>query len=81
MKIRMIQQVMVFALVLLSVSPSFADTKAQKQAKVRQKSTQILTKLYAAQPSARNAIKRAAGYATFSNFGMKILIAGGGKGT
>ena len=32
------------------------------------------------QPSARKAVESAAGYAAFSNFGMKILVAGGGSG-
>jgi lipid-binding SYLF domain-containing protein len=39
-----------------------------------------LTQLYSLQPGARKFIRRAAGYAVFSNFGMKILFAGGGKG-
>ncbi|HMI39156.1 MAG TPA: YSC84-related protein, partial [Nitrospiraceae bacterium] len=37
-------------------------------------------KLYQSRPSAKATIKAAAGYAAFSNFGMKILLAGGGKG-
>jgi lipid-binding SYLF domain-containing protein len=36
--------------------------------------------LYAAQPDARRAVEGAAGHAVFSNFGMKILLAGGGAG-
>jgi lipid-binding SYLF domain-containing protein len=72
--------VMVFALSLLIATPAAADTKAQKQAKVRQQAAQTLAQLYQAQPSAKAAIKAAAGYAAFSNFGMKILLAGGGKG-
>ena len=35
---------------------------------------------YKAQPSARKAVESAAGYAAFSNFGMKIFVAGGGSG-
>lgn len=69
-----------FALILSIAVPTVADTKAQKQAKVRKQVAETLAKLYSAQPSARAAIKAAAGYAAFSNFGMKILIAGGGKG-
>jgi lipid-binding SYLF domain-containing protein len=41
---------------------------------------QTLARLYKVQPKAKTAIERAAGYAVFSNFGMKILVAGGGKG-
>jgi len=38
-----------------------------------------LQQLYGLQPVARAVIRRAAGYVVFSNFGMKILFAGGGK--
>ena len=64
---------------LLAVSAA-AENKAEEQAKVRTSVDQTLAKLYQARPSARAAIKSAAGYAAFSNFGMKILLAGGGKG-
>lgn len=67
-------------LLLLITVPAVAKTKAQKQADIRKASDQILARLYQARPSTKAAIKAAAGYATFSNFGMKILIAGGGKG-
>ena len=39
-----------------------------------------LAAVYKAAPSARKAVESAAGYAAFSNFGMKILVAGGGSG-
>ena len=57
-----------------------AKTKAEKQAEVRKLANDTLAKLYQARPSAKAAIQSAAGYAAFSNFGMKILLAGGGKG-
>jgi lipid-binding SYLF domain-containing protein len=69
-----------FAVTLLMAAPSFAKTKEQKQAAVRKGAEQTLAKLYTVRPSAKATIKAAAGYATFSNFGMKILVAGGGKG-
>ena len=71
---------MMFALLLLIAVPSFAKTKAQKQAGVRKNASETLARLYKARPSAKATIKKAAGYAAFSNFGMKILLAGGGKG-
>ena len=37
--------------------------------------------LYKVQPNAKKLIEKSGGYATFSNFGMKILIAGGGTGS
>ena len=36
--------------------------------------------LYEVQPKAREALEGAAGYAVFSNFGLKLFIGGGGSG-
>lgn len=52
----------------------------QEKKEIRQKSKEILAQLYKAQPSAKAAVNKAAGFATFSNFGMKIFVAGSGKG-
>ena len=71
---------MMFAVILFIAVPSFAKTKEQKRAAVRKSADETLAKLYQARPSAKATIKAAAGYATFSNVGMKILLAGGGKG-
>ena len=54
--------------------------KAGEQAEVRKAGQSALAALYKAQPSAQKAVQSAAGYAAFSNFGMKILVAGGGSG-
>ena len=51
-----------------------------ERAEVRAVAHQTLQDLYARQPGAKQAIANAAGYAVFSNFGMKILVAGGGTG-
>ncbi len=77
---RRVSIVMMFAVLLLVAAPADAKTKAQKQADARNIAQQTLAKLYQARPSAKATIKAAAGYAAFSNFGMKILLAGGGKG-
>jgi lipid-binding SYLF domain-containing protein len=57
-----------------------AATKGERQQEVRKTAQEVLTALYKVQPSARKAVESAAGYAAFSNFGMKILVAGGGSG-
>ena len=54
--------------------------KAQKQQEVRKMTSETLNRLYKVQPKAKQAIQNAAGYAVFSNFGMKIFFAGGGSG-
>ena len=59
---------------------AFSASKAESQADVQEAAQAALTAVYKAQPSARKAVEAAAGYAVFSNFGMKILFAGGGTG-
>ncbi len=57
------------------------QAKANKERQeIRKTAQDILARLYKAQPSAKAAIGKAAGYAVFSNFGMKILVAGSGTG-
>jgi len=55
-------------------------TPDEQRAEIRKVRDQALAELYKAQPSAKAHIQKAAGYAVFSNFGMKILVAGGGSG-
>ncbi len=66
---------------LLVALPAWGSTKAEKRKEVQKVSQQTLSQLYKAQPSAKKAIANAAGYATFSNFGMKIFLAGTGTGS
>ena len=66
---------------LLVAAPVLGASKAEKQQEVRKMSRDTLARLYKAQPSAKKAVEGAAGYATFSNFGMKIFVAGGGSGS
>src|SRR5215468_7844047 len=55
-------------------------TKAEKQAAIRKEAQATLAKLYAAQPSARSAIQKAAGYAAFDNFGMNLFLLSTARG-
>ena len=55
-------------------------TADEQRAEIRKVGDQTLAELYKAQPAAKSQIQKAAGYAVFSNFGMKILVAGGGSG-
>ena len=72
--------ILVIFLGLLFVSPAGAASKNEKRENVRKAVNKILERLYKAQPSSRKIIQDAAGYAVFSNFGMKIFLLGGGKG-
>jgi lipid-binding SYLF domain-containing protein len=79
-----------FALVISQNQVAFAQftnpfgadkTIAQQKQEILKKNEEILQRLYQAQPKAKQLVEKSVGYATFSNFGMKILIAGGGTGS
>jgi lipid-binding SYLF domain-containing protein len=76
-KTKIILVALVCALTLLAHSD---DDKAKEQGEVRKTAQETLQRLYKAQPSAKAAVEHAAGYAVFNNFGLKILLAGSGKG-
>ena len=57
-----------------------AKDPGKERAEVRKAADQALAAVYKAAPGARKAVESAAGYAAFSNFGMKILLAGTGTG-
>ena len=70
------------ALVLaLAGGSAQAASKDEQRAEVRKTSQKILKELYRVNPSAKKAVAASAGYAVFSNFGMKIFVAGGGTGS
>jgi lipid-binding SYLF domain-containing protein len=73
---------MILALTFALAAPGMAlgADKAKEQAEVRKAGQDALAAVYKAQPSAKKTVESAAGYAAFSNFGMKILVAGGGSG-
>jgi len=63
------------ALAVLSVSAiCAADSPEEQKAKIRKATQQTLQDLYKLQPSAREAIQKAAGYAVFKNFGTNLLV-------
>jgi lipid-binding SYLF domain-containing protein len=56
------------------------DKKVKAQNEVRKMAQDTLQRLYKADPKAKSAVEGADGYAVFSNFGVKIFLAGSGKG-
>jgi lipid-binding SYLF domain-containing protein len=77
-----IATILVLAFTVAAV-PSWAETKTeikQERAEIRKIAKETLARLYKLQPSAKSAVSKSAGYAVFSNFGMKIFVAGGGSG-
>ena len=68
------------AVVALAPALATAASKDEERAVVRKAADDALAAVYKVQPAARKAVESAAGYAAFSNFGMKILLAGSGTG-
>jgi lipid-binding SYLF domain-containing protein len=65
----------------VTASPAIAeDKKEEKRQEIRSMATKTLARLYEIRPSAKAGVESAAGYGVFGNFGMKIFVAGGGKG-
>ncbi len=80
------------AISILAITPSmsyaqfsnlFSSDKSvsQQRQDILKKSDETLKQLYTVSPKAKEVIDKSVAYATFSNFGMKILIAGGGTGS
>src|SRR5450631_2551735 len=82
MKIICAASLIVTALVCLLAVPALADDdkKVKEQEEVRKMAQDTHQRLYKADPKAKAVVEGAAGYAVFSNFGVKILLAGSGKG-
>jgi lipid-binding SYLF domain-containing protein len=68
------------ACMLLMAFGVAATTLADERAGAEKDSKAVLERLYKVSPSARKAIEQSAGYATFHNFGLKLGVAGGGRG-
>jgi lipid-binding SYLF domain-containing protein len=66
--------------ILLPVTRTSAASPDEQRAAIRSMAAETLDQLYAAKPSARMAVQKAAGYAVFSEISTKILMAGGGGG-
>lgn len=67
-------------LLLIMSSLALATDEDASRDKVREQSEQVLARLYAAQPSAREVIAASRGYATFSRWGLTLGAVGGGIG-
>ena len=83
MKSLMMSVLAVFALSLFAgckSSPKTTDEADAARNEVRTMSRETLDKLEQVQPGSRKMVESAYGYATFANFGMKILVVGGGSG-
>jgi lipid-binding SYLF domain-containing protein len=82
MRIKQLQNLAAAVLVCaLTVTAHAIDPKIEKkQGDIRTMAHDTLQRLYKAQPKAKAVVHGAAGYAVFSNLGVKILVAGSGTG-
>jgi lipid-binding SYLF domain-containing protein len=65
----------------LALAAHAAESDKEKQQKeIRNMAQDTLHQLYKAEPKTKAALTHAAGYAVFSNLGVKILLAGSGNG-
>ena len=65
----------------IALAEMTAKEKQTARADIQKMTNETLQRLYKAQPGTKKAIDSAAGYAVFSNFGLKIFVAGSGKGS
>jgi lipid-binding SYLF domain-containing protein len=75
---------LILSIALMVSTAALAQSKEDKanteREEIRKMAQDVLARLYQIQPSAQTAIQEAAGYAVFSDFGMKILVMGSGSG-
>jgi lipid-binding SYLF domain-containing protein len=75
---RVLAAVMACAMAL--VAHASQNEKEKQQTEIRKMAQDTLQQLYKAEPKTKAAVSHAAGYAVFSNMGVKILVAGSGNG-
>ncbi len=78
-----LQNLLAAALVCALAVTALASTDPKiekKQKDIRDMAQSTLQRLYKAEPKAKSVVAGAAGYAVFSNMGVKILVAGSGNG-
>ena len=64
----------------LALAANASEDKAKQQQQIQTATQDTLQRLYRAEPKTKVAIKRAYGYAVFSDLGVKILFGGTGNG-
>lgn len=69
-----------FAITTTPLQAANKEQIEQQKADIQKMANDTLERLYKINPSAKKALAKASGYAVFNNFGIKILVAGGGSG-
>jgi len=74
----------IFGISLLALflsSPALADKNEDKRAKIQKMRGEVLERLYKEAPETQEMIKKAEGYAVFSNIGVNVIFLSGGGGS
>jgi lipid-binding SYLF domain-containing protein len=81
------KQLLLMLLIAVVAAPAAAglfsakgDSAEEKRAEVRKQRDEILAKLYAAHPEAKEKIQKAVGYGTFNNKNMNLFLLSSGHG-
>ena len=77
---RVTRATMLLTVLLAFSATAGAASKDEQRAAIRKGAADTLAELHESTPSAEKLVESAAGHAVFSNFGMKIPVAGGGAG-
>ncbi|MPN05923.1 hypothetical protein SDC9_153177 [bioreactor metagenome] len=72
--------IILMILMVFFASVATAASISEKRQATRDMADETLGKLYKVHPLAQEAIENSAGYAIFSNYGVKLFILGGGRG-
>ena len=80
-KFKQVYAAIIVTFLIFTALPAQSENVEEKRADIQAMKTETLNKLYKKEPSARKHVQNAKGYAVFSNFGLKIFLAGGGKGS
>ncbi len=72
--------VLVLSLLACATTPPSKSQIDEQRTSIREMASQTLAQLYRQYPDARSSVETGAGYAVFSDFGMKFLFLGGASG-
>lgn len=84
MNLRSLRSFLLVAVGALLVATPFAHAKKgtpdEQRAEIRKERDQVLAELYKLNPAAKDQVKKAAGYAVFTNVGVNLFVASTGHG-
>ena len=84
MRVRAVAKIFIIMLMLMIMMAGpvadAADSKDEQRQHIRDITQVTMNKLYGLQPDAKNHVEKAAGYAAFGNWGVKVFLVGSAQG-